>query len=204
MNNNLTSLGYQALTPDYGYYLAKLPQNLFDELKNSINKIKSSNDNEKKYLYTLQIQHAYKILINNQFKDYIKQIAGEYEKCSNVPLTNFNEREFDDTWVNFLGKNEYNPLHKHRGIYSFVVWCKIPYTLEEESKYAKNDNSTIGDFVFYYPTMRNGSMVIGRKSIGVDSGAEGYMILFPASLNHAVYPHYSTSEYRISMAGNIT
>ena len=47
MNNNLTSLGYQALTPDYGYYLAKLPQNLFDELKNSINKIKSSNDNEK-------------------------------------------------------------------------------------------------------------------------------------------------------------
>ena len=39
MNNNLTSLGYQALTPDYGYYLAKLPQNLFDELKNSINRI---------------------------------------------------------------------------------------------------------------------------------------------------------------------
>jgi hypothetical protein len=83
------------------------------------------------------------------------------------------------------------------------VWCKIPYTLEEESKYAKNDNPNNGDFVFYYPTMKNGSMAIGRKSIGVDSGAEGYMVLFPASLNHAVYPHYSTSEYRISIAGNI-
>ena len=200
MNSNI---GYHQLTPNYGYYLVKLPQNLFDELNNSINEIKSSNNNEKKYLYTLQIEHAYKIPVNNQFKDYVKQIAGEYEKCSNVPLTNFNGREFDETWVNFLGKNEYNIIHTHGGIYSFVVWCKIPYTLEEENKYAKNNNYNSGDFVFHFPTMRNGKMIIDSKAMGVDRGAEGYMVLFPASLHHAVYPHYSTSEYRVSVAGNI-
>ena len=33
---------------------------------------------------------------------------------------------------------------------------------------------------------------------------EGTIILFPSALNHIVYPHHSTDEYRISIAGDIS
>ena len=33
----------------------------------------------------------------------------------------------DRLWVNFQKKNEFNPIHNHSGLYSFVIWVKIPY-----------------------------------------------------------------------------
>ena len=35
-------------------------------------------------------------------------------------------------WVNFQRKYEFNPLHKHSGLLSFVIWMKIPYNFEDE------------------------------------------------------------------------
>ena len=32
---------------------------------------------------------------------------------------------------------------------------------------------------------------------------EGTILLFPSDINHIVYPHYSTEDYRISVAGDI-
>ena len=34
-------------------------------------------------------------------------------------------------------------------------------------------------------------------------GAEGKMLFFPSDLNHIVYPHFTTTEYRISLAGDV-
>ena len=39
--------------------------------------------------------------------------------------------------------------------------------------------------------------------IYLGKGAEGRMILFPSDMNHLVYPHYTTKDYRISLAGDI-
>jgi len=33
---------------------------------------------------------------------------------------------------------------------------------------------------------------------------EGTMILFSSDINHTVYPHFSTKDYRVSVAGDVT
>ena len=37
-------------------------------------------------------------------------------------------------WLNSGAKGSYTPLHDHAGLFSFVVYVKIPYTREEEHK----------------------------------------------------------------------
>ena len=42
------------------------------------------------------------------------------------------EIELFNLWVNFQKKHEFNPMHTHDGIYSFVIWHKVPYSMEDE------------------------------------------------------------------------
>ena len=35
-------------------------------------------------------------------------------------------------WVNFQNKHEFNPIHNHSGLVSFVVWMKIPTHHEQQ------------------------------------------------------------------------
>ena len=37
-------------------------------------------------------------------------------------------------WVNYQYKTEFNPYHDHLGVYSFAIWLKIPYDLEDQKK----------------------------------------------------------------------
>ena len=40
----------------------------------------------------------------------------------------------ETTWVNYMKKTEFNPLHRHGGLFSFVIFIQIPYDLSEEDK----------------------------------------------------------------------
>ena len=42
------------------------------------------------------------------------------------------------------------------------------------------------------------------ERLPIDKNWEGYMIMFPANLQHCVYPFYTSDETRISFAGNIS
>ena len=39
--------------------------------------------------------------------------------------------------------------------------------------------------------------------IPIDSTWEGHIIMFPANLQHCVYPFYTSDDTRISFSGNI-
>lgn len=106
-------------------------------------------------------------------------------------------------WVNFQKKNEFNPIHNHTGMYSFVIWYKVPYYSNIENfaspgRKAKNNRS--GKFEFSFTNILG---YITGSVIDVDKTYEGCMCLFPSLLNHSVYPFYSSDEYRISVAGNL-
>ena len=45
-------------------------------------------------------------------------------------------------------------------------------------------------------TIPKRSWVLGKR-------AEGKMLFFPSDLNHIVYPHYTTTEYRVALAGDV-
>lgn len=105
-------------------------------------------------------------------------------------------------WVNFQKKYEFNPIHDHTNNYSFVIWIKIPYTMENElqNNSVKYSNApAAGSFSFLYT---NSLGHITSHKILADITYENTLLIFPAKLKHCVYPFYTSDEYRISISGN--
>ena len=112
----------------------------------------------------------------------------------------------ESVWINYQKKHEFNPIHDHTGVYSFVIWVKIPTEYEHQHalSIAKGVNpfggAVTGDFVFNYTN------IIGKQSsfiFNMGEYVEGRMILFPSDLRHCVYPFYDCDEERVSISGNI-
>ena len=149
--------------------------------------------------------------IKDQVNDYFTEVAmfwlsenpgviESYEECrksSNWSL------ELDGLWVNKQKKYEFNPIHHHAGVLSFVLWINIPYELSEENKVfpdTTGEESHTSKFYFAYTDIlgRNRQMVLP-----VDKNWEGTLLMFPATLHHGVHPFYTSDDYRISVSGNI-
>ena len=94
----------------------------------------------------------------------------------------------------------YNPSHRHTGVWSFVIWMKIPYGHEDQNKNNVTNFPCKGDFQFQY------SNILGQTrsfKYTLDKSWEGHMVIFPSQLIHQVYPFYNCDEERISVSGNI-
>ena len=200
---------YTQIATNYGYYLEKVPQNVLDELGQQINNLKSGFNKGTKYNTQLagEIEHEYRMLPQFQTKQYIKDLSQRFENESQHITNHYDSTptlKFNDLWVNFQKKHEYNPIHTHTGVYSFVIWYQVPYTFEDEQKYSHSSEPiNHGEFSFLYPSPFNTSRQITTKPLNIDKSKEGYIAIFPSSLNHLVYPFYSSDEYRITIAGNI-
>ena len=115
----------------------------------------------------------------------------------------------DNTWVNFQKKYEFNPLHHHSGVFSWVIFVKIPYNLSDEEDYFITGDHEKGrkpasKFHFVYPVnpiYENGG--ITTALLDVDKSYEGKILLFPSFLNHGVYPFYTSDDERITISGNM-
>lgn len=108
--------------------------------------------------------------------------------------------KLDTPWVNKMKKYEFNPIHRHSGLFSYVMWLTIPFNLQEELNYFKNTKSNrASTFEFVYST----SIGVQQHSINVDKNYEGELIVFPASQLHCVYPFYTSNKERVSIAGNV-
>ena len=209
---NSLELGYYGLGINYGYYIDKAPQNVLEELGQQINGLQSDFDIGEKYNHMLagEIEHEYLIEPQFQTKQYIKDLVQQFEGTSQYIISNYGGAltlGLNQLWINFQKKHEYNPIHNHSGILSFVIWYKIPYTFENETKhhYGSDDGSKCmhGKFSFVFPTSHNKRTNIYTDLLPIDKSKEGYVVIFPSSLNHMVYPFYSSDGYRITVAGNI-
>jgi|TARA_R110000744_G_C19181151_1_gene542750 hypothetical protein len=117
------------------------------------------------------------------------------------PLPEF---ELSDFWVNFQKQYEFNPLHNHHGLYSFVVFMKIPTHWKEQHALpiSVNSNAPVAsDFEFVQSKKDNGECFTSQFPLSSED--EGRMLFFPASLYHQVYPFYGTEKERITISGNI-
>jgi len=107
------------------------------------------------------------------------------------------------SWVNFQKKYEFNPFHRHSGLFSFVYWAQIPYNIKDEMDLDITKNSTMPTascFSLYYATLL-GEMQI--RPFHLDKNDEGMFVLFPSKMNHSVHPFYTSDDERISISGNI-
>ena len=108
-------------------------------------------------------------------------------------------------WVNYQYQTEFNPYHNHAGVYSFVIWMKIPYSCEAQRKIKlvqgmKEQDKKAGIFEFEYVDMLG---QISNFPYYMEPELEGTMLFFPAGLKHCVYPFYECNEPRISISGNL-
>jgi len=109
----------------------------------------------------------------------------------------------DNFWVNFQKQHEFNPMHNHSGVYSFVVFMKIPTVWKEQCEipFVKESNSPKASaFEFVYTDIMGN---ISQYTYCLDSSFEGIMLFFPAEMMHQVYPFYNCEEERITISGNI-
>ena len=147
-------------------------------------------------------------------ENYLRGLAGIYEKKFNYTqsmgnqIMSLNEgMSFDlrlrNCWVNYMKKYEFNPLHNHSGLYSFVIFIKIPYNLKDEFNSLRTQNPQQrfpGCFAFY---CANGMGEFTPHVIEADKEWEQVILLFPSITQHCVYPFYTSDDYRITVSGNL-
>jgi hypothetical protein len=106
-------------------------------------------------------------------------------------------------WVNFQKQHEFNPIHDHGGVYSFVIFMKIPYDWREQHRLpfvADSNTPCASNFEFVYTDILG---KIRTHKYKLDSSWEGTMLFFPSEMKHQVYPFYNCEEERVTISGNI-
>lgn len=207
---------YNAIDQRYGYLISRIDDGIKTELDNLIKRIVTDEKNFSSANGHLigNISQQYMITdeLSNQFNEFVLQQVNEFNVHNKRKLIDIEycilnrDSSFfvDDVWINFQSKNEFNPLHFHTGIYSFVIWHTIPYTIAEEDSYQESRSiarfkNHSGKFHFVY----NSISTVSIKEIPADKSWEGRIMIFPAKLQHMVYPFYSSNQHRISISGNV-
>jgi len=156
-----------------------------------------------------QITSSYRIEDKNDwfFTNVLSKLGMNYEgRISNLgrrlPVNN-KSYYLSNMWVNYQKQYEFNPVHDHIGVYSFVIWMKIPTEFKDqrELSIAKNSStSVISNFCINYQN------ILGQNEehmYEMSKEMEGTILFFPSQLLHTVYPFYNCEEDRISISGNI-
>ena len=183
-----------------------IPSEIYQSVMQEIKEIERDDRGYLKMNMTLagQIEREYQLEKSKQhIVPYLEEMGREYQK-----EWNYYQKEnlkVDSLWVNLQRKTEYNPVHNHDGILSYVAWMEIPYKRSNEleqnhSKDSRTKNLS-STFQFIYSSIL-GNVV--NEVYDVENGWEGRIVMFPSKLLHIVYPFYTSDGYRISIAGNLS
>ena len=187
---------------NYGWLEHKLSDEEFDHVKKCIDipsddRISLAGN----ILESIPLYDKDNWFFNNTIVPLIQTYTQEFGNLgNNVPLNQHHPYYMSDWWVNYQKQHEFNPLHFHTGIFSFVIWVKIPIEWEDQNKDNPSNMPSKSSFKFVY-TDNLGEIRYYDYNLGAK--AEGVMLFFPSKLNHIVYPFYNCEELRVSVSGNI-
>lgn len=198
--------------PNIPFYRTQLPKRILDRLWGYIDKATKTNNhtlagNITKSMYLEDEDEWFErevlqtIIPNYMNPEFVGTDAHLYPIRALTDL--HGELVLDKFWVNFQNQNEFNPTHNHGGLFSFVIWMKIPTDWREQHNipFVKASNSPqASDFQFSYSDVLGHSQTF---NIMMDKSREGWMVIFPSALKHQVYPFYNCDEERISISGNL-
>jgi hypothetical protein len=201
----MQDLNYIGINNEY------LPVDLFNKLKEQINLLKGQVRQQHKLAGNIKEEWNLEssIPIFNNFiinlinknphhLSYLKKERKKFvieEKTPPLQLINF--------WVNFQKKYEFNPIHDHSGLFSFIIFIKIPYDLEKELNEGpgSSSNSNCTSCLQFHVTNLLGEY--RDETVLVDKSYEGGIYFFNAETKHCVYPFFTSDDYRITVSGNI-
>ena len=182
--------------PNYGILDVTLEKNVLDHLHHLVEKYEPD-DAKQQWMLVDDENRFQKEVLNPIIQEYVTA----YGFPEKLKTTHIHDLTFQKFWANYTGKGEYQALHNHDAIWSFVIWLKLPAVANDEQSVKEAMHPDAGDFILTY------SDIIGRTrkvNWKLDKQYnEGHMLLFPSDLYHAVYPHFQTDEKRLSLAGDI-
>jgi hypothetical protein len=212
--------------PNIGIYLDTFNPFLFQRLRQEVEEMVTDFKNanivpdeskdllrlfqKKKEGYSLdyKLSDELALLIDKEIVKLIYQYENKYgyfDRLFNYS-TNVTDKELEigleRIWVNIQRAGEFLPLHNHSGIYSFVIWTRVPFNIVNERDNTANPDlikNRTANFEFVY---NDALGKINNYPISVDKTLEGKICIFPSELQHQVYPFYSTNDVRVSVAGN--
>jgi hypothetical protein len=196
--------------PNFGYMTHRFSDADLLPLTQEINEIQNNFEQSIPYNKDLagHIKHEYELIkCRSYIENLVFPLVIEYNKQTKYLetisiLTKALPISLTNLWVNFQKKHEFNPVHNHAGMMSFVIWKKIPFKTEDELNYFENikagqNRTSMFSFIF---TDSLGN--IQTKELPVDNTWENVICLFPSRMNHCVYPFYTSDDYRITISGN--
>ena len=191
--------------PNPGLTRGMIPPKIYEPVMQEIREIEADDRGIDKANSKLAgvIEREYRLEKSKpQIVPFLEEMGREYQKQWDCHQGQ--DLKVDSLWVNLQQKTEYNPLHNHTGVLSYVAWLDIPYKLKDEMNQQNCKNSasqeSSASFQFLYTTII-GNIVSERYQ--VENGWEGRIVMFPSQLLHIVYPFYTGEGYRISIAGNL-
>lgn len=193
-----------------GYLLAEVPSPVVEELKQSINTVSKTPETDARGTLRGHLEEEWHLPLTEEVSaftrclgfEHIKQFGiqpamGIAEKMRDIEHSDF---KLQRLWVNFQSKYDFNPLHIHSGLFSFVIWVQVPYDLQKERERYKTNGDETAAFMFQYNTALGG---LDTEYLHIDKSFEWKIAFFPARLNHGVNPFYTSDEHRISISGNL-
>ena len=194
------------IPPQHGWLEVVLDNDEIDFLWKSI----ENRGRDEKPNLAGQIDSSYLILDkDNWFYDNtLEKLCNIYSESfsnvgDNLPTPNKHPYFLSKMWVNYQKQCEYNPLHDHTGVYSFVIWMKIPTKQKEQDKISFSSEANTQKNSTFQMLYNN---ILGQPTTMtyyMNPECEGTMFFFPSQLQHQVYPFYNCDEDRISISGNI-
>jgi len=200
--------------PNNGVLFHRVPKVVMDRVHEVTDGLVEKNFKdgvEAGYKLTANIAREYDLSADlaDDLLPYITQLIGTHNERSQPHFINEvvnvasspKKFKFKDVWANFQKKHEFHPHHIHGGVYSFVIWTRIPYSVADEiAVFPKATLKCASMFVFYYTDILG---QIRSYPVPVDNDYEGIICLFPKGLGHSVNPFYTSDEYRIAVSGDI-
>ena len=182
--------------PNYGILDVTLDKNVLDHLHHLVEKYEPD-DAKQQWMLIDDDNRFQKEVLNPIIQEYV----ADYGFPEKLKTTHIHDLTFQKFWANYTGKGEYQALHNHDAIWSFVIWLKLPAVANDDQSVKEAMHPDAGDFILTYSDIIGRTRKVNWKL--EKQYNEGHMLLFPSDLYHAVYPHFQTDEKRLSLAGDI-
>ena len=181
---------FRAFGPTIGK--SKLSKKIISILNTHVDRPQLSKNNDYSSKLASQIKNEIKIpksIVN-------KSLSKELSKNIKIYLAKSGEKKIKEIkiinlWVVRQLKNEYNPIHYHKGQLSGVGYLKIPKDMNHNKLVKNKEIKTNGTIDFI-----NGQKNFLSKSIYNLNPKLGDLLIFPNYLMHTAYPFNVDGERR--------
>lgn len=142
-------------------------------------------------------------VMSDTTKNHILDHAVTWAQGTGMEVVN-EQLQIDNLWVNLQKEFEYNPIHAHDGLFSFVFYTKNTILRDTaiDNEFDSNINTESKPLAGHIDLHYGENNFMNWTSMS-HYPEKGDILIFPSWLNHSVYPFHDPKGERISVAGNI-